>query len=142
MKLVISSLAFALFTGLAQAQPTPEAPLASAANVSQAQREATAQARHFQASLEALAKKDYDRAAAQIRQGEALVERASARAHNEARVTLHAAASELRSLASEVESGATRDAQALKSAFARAEDALSLHHREQSGEASPFDVGA
>jgi hypothetical protein len=142
MKLVISCLAFALFSGLAQAQSTAEAPPASPASASQAQGEATAQARHFEASLEALAKKDYKGAAAEIRQGEALVERAAARAQNEARVALDAAATELRSLASEVESGATRDAQALKSAFARAEDALSLHHREQSGQVSPFDVGA
>jgi hypothetical protein len=91
MKLVIGSLALAVFTGLAQAQPTPEAPPASAA-----------QARHFEASVEALAKKGYDLAAAEIRQGEALVERAAA----------------------------------------CAEHALSLHHREQSGQASPFDVGA
>lgn len=129
MKLIISSLVFALFTGLVQAQPAP----------------AASPHPHFQASLQALAEKDYDRAASEIRQGEALIERAAARVENEARVALDAAASELRNLASEVERGATRDAQALKAAFARAEHALSLGRRTSDGQAdqaSPFDAGA
>ena len=127
MRLLIGSLALALFTGLVQAQPAPSPNP------------------HFQASLEALAKKDYDRTAAEIRQGEALIERAADRAENETRAALNAAASELKDLASEVESGATRDAKALKAAFARAEHAMSLGRRtsdEQADPASPFDVGA
>jgi len=125
MKLLISSLAFALFTGLAQAQPAAPSPHP-----------------HFQASLKALAEKDYDRAAVEIRQGEALVERAAARAESEARVALDAAANELRSLALDVESGVTHDAQALRSAFARAEHALRRTSDGQADETSPFDAGA
>lgn len=145
MKLVISSLAFALFTGLAHAQPAPEAPLSSDTNGSQAQREATEQARHFEASLEALARKDYDRAAAEIRKGEALVEREAALAKNEARAALDGAAAELRRLAAEVESGATHNAEVLKSAFARTAQARALAQRARDGQTnrmSPFDTGA
>jgi hypothetical protein len=147
MNLGINAIAFALISGAAlpaytQVSTFPPA-LAASAQVVRAQ--ASSPHEHFQSSLSAFAEKDYQRAAGEIRTGEALVEQEAAHAVNEARAALEASAAELKTLASEVESGAMHEAQRLESAFARAERALAIVHRDhspESSETSPFDYGA
>jgi hypothetical protein len=148
MNIGINAIAFALISaaglpGHAQvAQPVPPA-LAAGAQTSPAN--AISPHERFEASLKALTENDYYRAAAEMRRGEALVEREAAGAASEARAALEASAAELKLLASQVETGAMRDLQRLESAFARAEHALALAHRARTPEgeqASPFDFGA
>jgi hypothetical protein len=147
MNIGINAIAFALIsaTGLPGHAQAPSSPSALAASAQTSPANAISPHERFEASLKALTENDYYRAAAEMRRGEALVEREAAGAASEARAALEASAAELELLASEVETGAMRDLQRLESAFARAEHALALAHRARmpDGEqASPFDYGA
>jgi hypothetical protein len=138
MNLRINAIAFALISavslpGYAQVTTPPSAQVERA--------DAASPHKQFQASLKALAEKDYERAAAEIHRGEAVVEQAAARAAGDARAALEASAAELKTLAAEVGSGAVHEKRSLESAFARAEHALA-HGRAQVQSASPFDYGA
>ena len=133
MNIGINAIAFALISA------------AGLPSHAQAPANTTSAHERFQASLKALAENDYDRAAAEIRRGEALVEREAAGAATEARAALNASAAELKSLASQVETGAMHEAQRLESAFARSENAVAAAkraRRHEGDQASPFDYGA
>jgi hypothetical protein len=147
MNFGINAIAFAVISavGLPGHAQGPSSPSALAASAQTSPADATSPHERFQASLKALAENDYHRAAAEIRRGEALVEREAAGAASEARAALAASAAELKSLASEVETGAIHEAQRLESAFARAEHAVAIGHRDRRPEgdqASLFDYGA
>ncbi len=86
--------------------------------------------RHFSAAAEAFANQEYERAAEEIRKGEALVELESTRTTKAGRNALGAAATELRKLAASVEKGSIKDGKVLTAVFARADHALALAHRE------------
>lgn len=90
--------------------------------------------RHFGAAAAAFAKKEYKRAAEEIRKGEAFVELEAIRAGKDGRNALHAAAAELEKLATSVEKGSVKDWKALEAAFAKAEHALALSHRVSASE--------
>jgi hypothetical protein len=86
--------------------------------------------RHFSASLEALAARDYRRAATEIRKGEAFVGLGAARAGTTTRGALTASAEELNKLAAAVSRGGETNANTLRADFARADHALALAHRD------------
>ena len=147
MNIGINAIAFALISaaGLPSHAQAPSSPSALAASAQTSPADTTSPHERFQASLKALAENDYDRAAAEIRRGEALVEREAAGAATEARAALNASAAELKSLASQVETGAMHEAQRLESAFARSENAVAAAkraRRHEGDQASPFDYGA
>lgn len=91
--------------------------------------------RHFAAALKALAAKDYQRAAVEIRKGEALINLVAARAGKTTHAALQASAAELQKLATAVARGTAHDAKTLEAAFARADHALALSHHARAAQA-------
>lgn len=123
---ILATLAPALYAQTERPQPqaTQPAPadMPEAPPVDEAER-------HFGAAAEAFARKEYKRAAEEIREGKALVELEAARADQEGRKALEGAASDLKKLATAVEKGSVKDGKALAMAFAKTENALARSHR-------------
>jgi hypothetical protein len=84
----------------------------------------------FARATRAFASQEYARAAQEIRNGGAFVQRQASRAAGATKQALNAAATDLNALAAGIEKGAVRDRAALESAFTRAKNALDASRRD------------
>ena len=115
--------AAALLLVLAMASHASPGAMHTSAHAAHVQPSAAAD-RHFTLATQAFAHKAYQRAAHEIRLGDAYVTRQADRAAGTARRALRASASELNTLAASVQRGAVKDAHALNKAFDNARRAL------------------
>lgn len=96
----------------------------------QAVADPTAPGSHFALATEAFARKEYARAAREIRKGSAFVEQQAGRALGGAGKELHSAAMDLKVLAGKVQKGTVKDAAALDAAFSKAKQAIEASRRD------------
>jgi serine protease Do len=113
-----------------QAQTQPEAPGQQAVSPSPG----TAIEKRFHGARENFLKKDYQNAAAEIRQGAALLRKEAGQAAGTGKQALLASARELEHLADLEQKGAVNSAQELEHAFARAEHALAKYFQGRASE--------
>ena len=85
---------------------------------------------HFSLATEAFAKKEYARAAREIRKGSAFMEQQAGRALGGAGKELHSAAMDLNVLAGKVQKGTVKDAAALDAAFSKAKQVIEASRRD------------
>lgn len=89
---------------------------------------------HFRSAKEAFLKKEYQKAAEEIRKGTAFVKLEAGRASADAKQALNASAHELERLADDIAKNGVKDVEALENTFARADQALAQSHRVKAAE--------
>jgi hypothetical protein len=89
---------------------------------------------HFQSARESFLKKDFQRAAEEIRKAAAFVKVEAGRAKDDGKQSLLTSVRDLDKLADEVERGTTSSVKQLDDAFGRADHALAAHHHRMAKE--------
>ena len=90
--------------------------------------------RHFDAAAEAVAKKEYQAAATEVRKGAPYLRLESARAVDDVKKALDGADAQLEKMASGLEKGAVKTEKQIDKTFADADHALALAHRAKAAE--------
>jgi len=129
MKLSLKPMALAMFVAIT---PVAGVAYAQTANTASAQAEAKAPdelQNHFTDAVAAYAKKDYQAAAADIRQATSTLRIESGRAAGSAKQELDSSVAQLDKLAASVEKSTVNEEKSMANAFATANHALALEHR-------------
>jgi hypothetical protein len=118
-----------------QASNVPAAPLVRVTYVANRNAASEEPQRHFTDAVAAYAKRDYESAAADIRQATEYLRLEAARASGGAKRELDRSIAELDRLAASVRKGAVKDERSMAKDFAKANRALALEHRSKAAEA-------
>ncbi len=129
ISLIIMALITMTWTLAVQAQTPSKAPGESVSPTSGAEME-----KQFQKARESFLKKDYQNAAAEIRQGAAFLDKEAEQAAGEGKQALLASSDELKQLADRERKGAVNSARELEQAFARANHALAKYYQSRASE--------